>query len=55
MKAKVDRILVGVAAVLICVGGSLAADLHPIVGSKTDIFSVRSLTENGLKQMKQRN
>ena len=31
MKAKVDRILVGVAAVLICVGGSLAADLHPIV------------------------
>src|SRR6266566_5929766 len=31
MKAKVERILVGVAAVLICAGGSLAADLHPIV------------------------
>src|SRR6266699_1508089 len=31
MKAKVERIFVGVAAVLICAGGSLAADLHPIV------------------------
>src|SRR6266496_1974163 len=31
MKAKVERILVGVAAVLICAKGSLAADLHPIV------------------------
>jgi len=31
MKAKVERILVGVTAVLICAGGSLAADLHPIV------------------------
>ena len=31
MKTTVERILVGVAAVLICVGGSLAADLHPIV------------------------
>src|SRR5436309_14310457 len=30
MKAKVERIL-GVTAVLICAGGSLAADLHPIV------------------------
>src|SRR6266446_5153231 len=31
MKAKVERILVGVAAVLICAKGSLAADLHQIV------------------------
>src|SRR6266566_2642520 len=31
MNAKVERILVGVAAVLICAKGSLAADLHPIV------------------------
>src|SRR5438477_3379272 len=31
MKAKVKRILVAVAAVLICAGGYLAADLHPIV------------------------
>ena len=31
MKAKVKRILVGVAAALICAKGSLAADLHPIV------------------------
>jgi len=31
MKATVERILVGVAAVLICARGSLAADLHPIV------------------------
>ena len=31
MKAKVERILVAVTAVLICAGGSLAADLHPIV------------------------
>src|SRR5216117_2755913 len=31
MKTRVERILVGVAAVLICAGGSLAADLHPIV------------------------
>ena len=31
MKAKVERIFVGVAAVLICAGGSLAAGLHPIV------------------------
>src|SRR6266403_2026910 len=31
MKAKVERILVGVAAVLICAKSSLAADLHPIV------------------------
>src|SRR6266699_4946772 len=31
MKAKVERIFVGVAAVLICAGGSLAAELHPIV------------------------
>jgi hypothetical protein len=31
MKITVKRILVGVAAVLICAGGSLAADLHPIV------------------------
>ena len=31
MKAKVERIFVGVAAVLICAKGSLAADLHPIV------------------------
>jgi len=31
MKAKVERILVAVTAVLICAGGSLAAHLHPIV------------------------
>jgi hypothetical protein len=31
MKAKVERILAGVAAVLICAKGSLASDLHPIV------------------------
>ena len=31
MRATIQRILVGVAAVLICAGGSLAADLHPIV------------------------
>jgi hypothetical protein len=31
MKTTVERILVGVAAVLICARGSLAADLHPIV------------------------
>src|SRR6266403_2738348 len=31
MKAAGERIFVGVAAVLICAGGSLAADLHPIV------------------------
>jgi hypothetical protein len=31
MKITVERILVGVAAVLICARGSLAADLHPIV------------------------
>jgi hypothetical protein len=31
MKITVKRILVGVSAVLICTGGSLAADLHPIV------------------------
>lgn len=31
MKTTVERILVGVTAVLICAGGSLAADLHPIV------------------------
>src|SRR6266704_6929282 len=31
MKAKVERIFIGVAAVLICAKGSLAADLHPIV------------------------
>src|SRR5436190_8133646 len=31
MKITVKRILVGVTAVVICAGGSLAADLHPIV------------------------
>jgi len=31
MRATIQRILVGVAAVLICAKGSLAADLHPIV------------------------
>src|SRR6266513_1791186 len=31
MNAKVERILVGVAAGLICAKGSLTADLHPIV------------------------
>lgn len=31
MKTTVEKILVGVAAVLICAPGSLAADLHPIV------------------------
>ena len=31
MNTTVERILVGVAAVLICAGGSLAADFHPIV------------------------
>lgn len=31
MKATGERIFVGVAAALICAGGSLAADLHPIV------------------------
>src|SRR5438128_12405399 len=31
MRATIQRILVGVAAVLICAEGSLAADLHPIV------------------------
>jgi hypothetical protein len=31
MKATIQRIFVGVAVALICAGGSLAADLHPIV------------------------
>ena len=31
MRATIQRILVGVATVLICAEGSLAADLHPIV------------------------
>jgi FG-GAP repeat protein len=31
MKVTIQRILVGVTAVLICAGGSLAADLHPII------------------------
>src|SRR6266403_4737582 len=31
MKTTVKRIVLGVTAVLICAGGSLAADLHPIV------------------------
>src|SRR6266498_3323342 len=31
MKERLERILVGVAAVLICAGASPAAELHPIV------------------------
>jgi hypothetical protein len=35
MKATIERIFVGVAAALICAGGSQAADLHPIVEVQT--------------------
>jgi len=35
MKATIERILVVVAVVLICAGGSLAAELHPIVEVKS--------------------